>query len=38
MRQEEDSIYSLNTINSGALLQKQQANVSLNDHSWIVLP
>jgi hypothetical protein len=38
MRQEEGSIYPLDTMNNGALLQKQQANPTLNDPSQVVPP
>jgi len=38
MCHEEGSIYFLDTINDGALLQKRQANLTLSDRSWVVLP
>jgi hypothetical protein len=34
----EGSIYSLDIMNNGALLQKRRAKPTLNDHSWAVLP
>jgi hypothetical protein len=34
----ESSIYSLDTINNGAFLQKRQANPTLSDDSWAILP
>jgi len=38
MHQEEGSIYSLDIINNGALLQKRRAKPFLSDCSWTVLP
>jgi hypothetical protein len=38
MQPKEGSIYSLDIINNGALLQKWRAKPTLSDCSWVVLP